>query len=614
MRRSGRQPPRREGPCVSASFVQPPLADKPAPLSRIVDASLRRPGGRRSLSVLATVLFLAGVGMFMFPFATNLYSDYRQNQASADFNNPNLKIGYQDPSQLKEGEGLTKLHIPSIDLEVLVVQGTSADALRAGAGHYTNTPLPCADGNVAIAGHRTTFRPSVQPARRAEDGFRGLPRDPDRTLLLHAGARVRRSTRTRSRSPRTTSRSWPTPGSEDPHADHVQPEGLRRAAPHRALRLRAHRAPLGDTEHVSDGSARGVSRSARGRRARHRVGVLAAAIGVLLLAAPGAAFADASKSTLDDPTTDFTKDGAVGLQATISRDLLDNGSTITMSLADPTGASQGVGTNTSGSGPLTQTLQTTCMYTFNTCSSTTRRPGRNGTWSLTLAGDGTDSIPALTFKLVIPPRAPMNVAPSALSGGGFTITWTPNDEPDLLAYDLLDKAGHRRPDGSRPGQGLHQHALHDHGRRGRHDELRHLGVRGAGRPQVDPDGHPQHGPDHDLGSGHDGQRRVDGPRRPRTRPPPLAPRVTAPPRRRRRARLARLLPAVPRRRPALPPRCSGRRRPRSRRRSRSRSRRASRASPRPRVRRSCRRCPSWRRRPPTTARANRTTRAPTPRR
>src|SRR5207248_3367813 len=38
-----------------------------------------------------------------------------------------------------------------------VVEGTSASALKAGAGHYPQTPLPCDAGNVAIAGHRTTY-------------------------------------------------------------------------------------------------------------------------------------------------------------------------------------------------------------------------------------------------------------------------------------------------------------------------------------------------------------------------------------------------------------------------------------------------------------------------
>ncbi|MGH9164563.1 MAG: class E sortase, partial [Acidimicrobiales bacterium] len=39
----------------------------------------------------------------------------------------------------------------------VVVEGTTASALRAGAGHYGDSALPCSLGNVAIAGHRTTY-------------------------------------------------------------------------------------------------------------------------------------------------------------------------------------------------------------------------------------------------------------------------------------------------------------------------------------------------------------------------------------------------------------------------------------------------------------------------
>ena len=41
--------------------------------------------------------------------------------------------------------------------DTIVVEGTSNKALNTGAGHYPNTPLPGEPGNVAIAGHRTTY-------------------------------------------------------------------------------------------------------------------------------------------------------------------------------------------------------------------------------------------------------------------------------------------------------------------------------------------------------------------------------------------------------------------------------------------------------------------------
>lgn len=40
---------------------------------------------------------------------------------------------------------------------VFVVEGVTADALRAGPGHYRGTALPGESGNFAVAGHRTTY-------------------------------------------------------------------------------------------------------------------------------------------------------------------------------------------------------------------------------------------------------------------------------------------------------------------------------------------------------------------------------------------------------------------------------------------------------------------------
>lgn len=46
---------------------------------------------------------------------------------------------------------------PVRDEPVVVVEGTSVSALRAGPGHYSFTADPGARGNFAVAGHRTTY-------------------------------------------------------------------------------------------------------------------------------------------------------------------------------------------------------------------------------------------------------------------------------------------------------------------------------------------------------------------------------------------------------------------------------------------------------------------------
>lgn len=56
-----------------------------------------------------------------------------------------------------DGDPVGKLLIDRIGLSTVVVEGTNAGDLRAGPGHYPNTPLPGQRGTVAIAGHRTTY-------------------------------------------------------------------------------------------------------------------------------------------------------------------------------------------------------------------------------------------------------------------------------------------------------------------------------------------------------------------------------------------------------------------------------------------------------------------------
>ena len=55
------------------------------------------------------------------------------------------------------GQPIGTIQIPNIGLDQVVVEGVGTDQLEMGPGHYPGTPLPGERGNVAIAGHRTTY-------------------------------------------------------------------------------------------------------------------------------------------------------------------------------------------------------------------------------------------------------------------------------------------------------------------------------------------------------------------------------------------------------------------------------------------------------------------------
>lgn len=123
----------------------------------------RRRSGRRALSVLTILMAFAGVALLMYPFVTDFWANQRQGTLTKQFATKQVVEAYKK-RQIKVGGALTRLKIPKLSgcsacpgIDVIVVEGITGNALRAGAGHYPTTPLPGERGNVSIAGHRTGF-------------------------------------------------------------------------------------------------------------------------------------------------------------------------------------------------------------------------------------------------------------------------------------------------------------------------------------------------------------------------------------------------------------------------------------------------------------------------
>ena len=111
---------------------------------------------RRGLSVLSVALLAGAVGLLGYPLYTNFYQGRVQDRLSDELASPELQQKYRE-RKIAVGDSLTRIQIPKLNVDTIVVEGTTASALRAGAGHYPATPLPCENGNVGIAGHRTTY-------------------------------------------------------------------------------------------------------------------------------------------------------------------------------------------------------------------------------------------------------------------------------------------------------------------------------------------------------------------------------------------------------------------------------------------------------------------------
>lgn len=125
-------------------------------LGMMVDTWRRRPGPRTFLAFLSIVFLLGGATLFAWPFLTNLYTDFRQGELEDQLASDASRRAYVTRT-IEPGEALTRIQIPKLGVDTIVVEGTTLSALQAGAGHYEDTALPCEQGNAGIAGHRTTY-------------------------------------------------------------------------------------------------------------------------------------------------------------------------------------------------------------------------------------------------------------------------------------------------------------------------------------------------------------------------------------------------------------------------------------------------------------------------
>jgi sortase A len=72
--------------------------------------------------------------------------------------------------QIKNGEGIGRLEIPSIGIDPVVIEGTDTSDLQRGPGRYPETGLPGQGRTIGIAGHRTTYLAPFRDVAEIEIG------------------------------------------------------------------------------------------------------------------------------------------------------------------------------------------------------------------------------------------------------------------------------------------------------------------------------------------------------------------------------------------------------------------------------------------------------------
>jgi sortase A len=107
-------------------------------------------------TLVAISLLFAGVVLFVHPYYTDYRASQTQKELSKALVSPEVREAFEERI-VPLASPVSRLVILRLGVSTIVVEGTSKEALDAGAGHYSNSKLPGETGNIAIAGHRVTY-------------------------------------------------------------------------------------------------------------------------------------------------------------------------------------------------------------------------------------------------------------------------------------------------------------------------------------------------------------------------------------------------------------------------------------------------------------------------
>jgi LPXTG-site transpeptidase (sortase) family protein len=120
-------------------------------------SEMRKLAERQRLSL---VLMVGGLGLLVY-VGSEYLAMYREQQVlhrEWERQQNSLAAAAPQPAAMPvKDDGLTRVLIQKINLDVILVEGTSHKSLRLGPGHLKNTPTPGESGNAVISAHRDTF-------------------------------------------------------------------------------------------------------------------------------------------------------------------------------------------------------------------------------------------------------------------------------------------------------------------------------------------------------------------------------------------------------------------------------------------------------------------------
>jgi len=124
---------------------------------------------RSPRKVLSMVLLLLGVSLLGY-VGSEYWGMYRtQKQLEVQWEQQAATVRTPGQPRLAAHDLLTRVSIPKISLDAIVIEGVSRKQLSVGPGHMKDTAFPGAAGNAVITGHRDTFFRHIYELQKGDD-------------------------------------------------------------------------------------------------------------------------------------------------------------------------------------------------------------------------------------------------------------------------------------------------------------------------------------------------------------------------------------------------------------------------------------------------------------
>jgi sortase A len=135
---------------------------------RSASERLRR-ANRSPRSLLALALMIVGAIMLAYVGGQYWGMFHRQNQLAHQWEQQAAQLNVPGHAQLSPEDMLTRVVIPKINLDAIVVEGASRKDLSDGPGHMRETAMPGQPGNAVITAHRDTFFRHIYELNRGDE-------------------------------------------------------------------------------------------------------------------------------------------------------------------------------------------------------------------------------------------------------------------------------------------------------------------------------------------------------------------------------------------------------------------------------------------------------------